>query len=214
MTCSSFLADDKATIVLDTSVIINLHACARGKEILAAIPNRIIIPQMVIGELEREGRRSDTELAFANGLIDESLAEMMWLDERSFSIFEQLITGSPSLGDGEAATIAISAAERHIPVMDDRKGRVHAASILSAASLPWSLDLFLHPDFRAKLTEVEFSEMLFQAFHKGRMRIDEERCDAIASIIGIPCALQCTSLPNYKTRRKLWLAQQPLAISA
>ncbi|QXF12350.1 hypothetical protein [Sphingopyxis terrae] len=147
-------------------------------------------------------------------MIDEGIAEMMWLDERAFGIFEQLITGSPSLGDGEAATIAIAATGNHIPVMDDRKGRSCGTPILGQADLPWSLDLFLHPDFRATLADAEYLETLFQAFRKGRMRMDEERCDAIVSVLGIERALQCSSLPNYKARRKIWLSEQTTKMRA
>ena len=214
MICSSFLADTTATIVLDTSVIINLHACGRGESILATIPNRVLLPQAVMGELEREAGRSDAELAFAKGLIDQQIAELAWLDERSFGIFEKLISGSPSLGDGEAATIALAFADNAIPVIDERKGRSRAAKLLSRSGLPWSLDLLLHPALQAALTEAERVETIFDALRNGRMRIDEARCDAVASFIGIQRALQCPSLPSYKVRRKIWLTQQPRAINA
>ena len=214
MTCSSFLADTTATIVLDTSVIINLHACGRGDRILATIPNRVVLPQVVIGELEREAERSDGELAFAKDLIEQQIADLVWLDEHSFGIFEKLISGSPSLGDGEAATIALASANNAIPVIDERKGRSRAATLLSRSALPWSLDLLLHPALQTVLTEAERVETLYDALRNGRMRIDDERCDAVASFIGIQRALECTSLPNYKTRRKSWLAQQSAAISA
>lgn len=214
MICSSFLADTATTIVLDTSVIINLHACGRGKTILATIPNRVVLPQAVIGELERETRRSDAELVFAKGLVDQKLAELAWLDERSFEIFEKLISGSPSLGDGEAATIALASTNNAVPVIDERKGRSRAAYLLSLPALPWSLDLLLHPALQAVLTEAERIETLYDALRHGRMRIDDGRCEALVSFIGIQRALQCSSLPNYKTRRKVWLAQQWAAVNA
>lgn len=213
MTCSSFLADTTAALVLDTSVIINLYACGYGEKILATIPNRVLLPQAVIGELEREAGRSDAELAFANRLMDHQTAELTWLDEHSFGIFETLISGSPSLGDGEAATIALASANAAIPVIDERKGRNRAASLLSLPALPWSLDLLLHPALHAALTEAERVKALYDALRNGRMRIDEGVCDAVAALIGISRALQCTSLPNYKTRRKVWLAQLSAEIS-
>lgn len=214
MICSSFLAKTTATIVLDTSVIINLHACGRGERILATIPNRVVLPQAVMGELEREAGRSDAELAFAKGILDQQIAELAWLDERSFGMFEELISGPQSLGDGEAATISVAFADNAIPVIDERKGRRRAATLLRKSALPWSLDLFLHPALKRVFTEAERVETIFDALRNGRMRIDDARCDAVASLIGIPRALQCSSLPNYKARRKIWLAQQPSSISA
>jgi predicted nucleic acid-binding protein len=214
MTCSSFLADTAETIILDTSVIINLHACGLGERILATVPNPVVLPQAVIGELERESKRSDAELAFAKGLVDRQIAELAWLDEHSFGIFERLISGSPSLGDGEAATIALASSKNAVPVIDERKGRNRAAALLSMSALPWSLDLLIHPALQAVFTEAERIEMLYDALRNGRMRIDDGRCDAVASFIGIQRALQCSSLPNFKTRRNIWLAQQSAAMTA
>lgn len=43
MSCSSSLIDVADPLVLDTSVLINLHACKYGERILAAIPNDTLI---------------------------------------------------------------------------------------------------------------------------------------------------------------------------
>ncbi|WP_292531769.1 hypothetical protein [Methylocystis sp.] len=52
MSCSSSLTDNQRPLVLDTSVLINLHACTYGERILTAITNDILVPQIVAGELK------------------------------------------------------------------------------------------------------------------------------------------------------------------
>ena len=51
MDCSCSLIDNQRPLVLDTSVLINLYACAYGERILAAIPNQVLVPEAVAGEL-------------------------------------------------------------------------------------------------------------------------------------------------------------------
>jgi len=58
MTISSSLMNDETPLVLDTSVLINLHACTYGERILSALPHGIVIPQIVANELEHETSRA------------------------------------------------------------------------------------------------------------------------------------------------------------
>lgn len=52
MTFSNSLADGTKPLILDTSVLINLHASQRGEPILDALPNKILVPRQVIEELD------------------------------------------------------------------------------------------------------------------------------------------------------------------
>ena len=69
MSCSSSLSDITNPLVLDTSVLINLHACKYGERILAAIPNDILVPEIVAGELEHETSRRNGEHDFLYSLV-------------------------------------------------------------------------------------------------------------------------------------------------
>ena len=52
-----------------TRVFFNLHACKYGERILTAIPNDIVVPEIVAGELEHETSRQNGEHGFLHGLV-------------------------------------------------------------------------------------------------------------------------------------------------
>ena len=133
-------------MVLDTSVLINLHASTFGERILRIIPNDLAVPREVIRELEHETSKVNGEHNFLQRLIAQGRLEPLHMNDQAFDIFEELIKCRPSLGDGEAATIAISAVDNLLPVMDDGKGRSRATALVSPKTPAWSLDLFLHSE--------------------------------------------------------------------
>lgn len=204
MTCSSYLAEDLTPLVLDTSVLINLNACSYGEKILAAIPNQIFVSNFVVRELSHETSHSNGENQLILSLISQAIVTVVQLDDNGYSIFEKLISSSGSLDDGEAATIAAAAISGFIPVIDERKGRARTRTLADVKTAAWSLDLLVHPAVQAELPNGEYIAAIYLALRDGRMRIDEERCDAIVKLIGIERALQCTSLPGFKTRIRTW----------
>jgi predicted nucleic acid-binding protein len=207
MTSSSSLANNASPLIIDTSVLINLHASQQGERILGAIPNEIIVPQPVVGELDHQTSKINGESHFINTLISAGKVQQTELSEKEFELFEQMVAGSTSLGDGEAASIALAVNRNLVAVIDDRKGRNHAQNLMVSMHLGWSIDLFLHPIVKSELGEDEAAEAIYSALRKGRMRIHEDHCDQVVNVIGVQRALACTSLPNYKGRRALWEAQ-------
>lgn len=204
MICSSSLTDDLTPLVLDTSVLINLHACSFGEQILTAIPNAIAVPDIVVRELGHETSRINGEHRFLEGLLAQQTVKSVSLDDAGWAIFERLTTSRPSLGDGEAATIAIAATSARRPVIDDAKGRKWAQTLIGRRIAAWSIDLLIHPHVQEGLENDGYIEAVYLALREGRMRIDEERCDAIVELIGLERALKCPSLPGFKARRKRW----------
>lgn len=204
MTCSSCLAEDLTPLILDTSVLINLNACSYGEQILAAIPNEIFVSDFVIRELGHETSHSNGENQFIQNLITQAIVTVAQLDGNGYAIFEKLICSPGSLDDGEAATIAAAAISGAIPVIDERKGRARTRTLGDVKTAAWSLDLLVHPTVQTKLPNGEYIAAIYLALRDGRMRIDEERCDAVVKLIGIERALQCTSLPGFKSRMKTW----------
>jgi predicted nucleic acid-binding protein len=206
MTCLSCLADDLTPLILDTSVLINLHACSYGEQILAAIPNEILVSDVVVRELNHETSHTNGENQFIRGLISHAVVTEIHLNDQSYEVYENLICGPSSLDDGEAATIAAAANLGFIPVIDERKGRARSKTLSGAKAAAWSLDLLLHRSVQTELGFSEYTKAIYLALHEGRMRIDEERCDAVVKLIGIERAIRCTSLPGFKTRSKGWRA--------
>ena len=204
MTYSSSLAHNLTTLVLDTSVVINLHASTYGGRILDALPNNILVPQIVAAELEHETSKTSGEHQFLEDLADMGTVRLVPMNEREYKVFETLVSGSPSLGDGEAVTISIAACGHHWPIIDERQGRLQARAHLSGKRPGWSLDLFRHPQVVAALGTNNSVNALHLALREGRMRIHEDHCDHVVSLIGVERALECKSLPGYKVRRNRW----------
>jgi predicted nucleic acid-binding protein len=200
MSCSSFLIDYLRPLVLDTSVLINLHACMHGEQILTAVPNDILIPEIVAGELEHETSRRNGEQRFLHNLVANRAVALTNLSDAEYDIFQMLTSNSPSLGDGEAATIAIAATRHFSPVIDEKRGRARAAAFPGMGQLGWSLDIFRHPHVTAKLGSEAAVDALYLALRDGRMRIPLESCDSIIALIGIERSIDCTCLPGYRER--------------
>ncbi|MEJ8568088.1 hypothetical protein [Elongatibacter sediminis] len=185
-------------------MLINLHACTVGEEILDAVPNGVVVSEVVIRELSHQTSRNNGEYEFIQGLVSRGKLEPVPLDGKGFEIFQALISGTASIGDGEAATIAIAASQRFVPVIDDGKGRAQAESTIKKAQPAWSLDLFLHPRVQAELAGGKYVDAIHLALREGRMRIDEKRCNAVVNLIGVERAKLCVSLPGYKQLLRGW----------
>lgn len=204
MIYSSSLADNLMPLVLDTSVLINLHASKLGREILDALPNTVVLPLIVATELENETSKKNGEYQFIQNLLASKTVSPTALREHENDIFKSLVSGNDSLDDGEAATIAIAASRGFLPILDERKGRKKAQAHIPEREPGWSLDLFRHPKAMTKLGPALSIDALYYALRDGRMRIHESHCDHVVSLIGVQRALECKSLPGYKARRERW----------
>lgn len=207
MTFSSSLSETLTPIVPDTSVLINLHACSFGEQVLWSIPNEIVVPDIVVAELDHETSHANGENGFIQSLISQGVIKVVPLDDSAYRMFEALIASPGSLDDGEAATIAIAETQCLVPVIDERKGRARAEAVMHGKSPAWSLDLLVHPAVQAGLPNGACNEAVYLALSEGRMRIDEARCDAVVALIGVERAIRCTSLPGYRLRRDIWASQ-------
>jgi len=200
MSCSSSLINNLRPLVLDTSVLINLRACTHGKRILTAIPNDILVPEIVAGELEHETSRRNGEHSFLHSLVTSGTVTLADLTDEEYEIFHLLTSRSPTLGDGEAATIAISVTRRLFPVIDEKRGRARAITLMETREPAWSLDLLRHPLVTALLGDQAAAEALYLALRDGRMRIPSGSADYVIALIGMGRAIDCTCLPDYRER--------------
>lgn len=200
----SSLTDDAGPLVLDTSVLINLHASMHGIRTLTALPNDVLVPKIVAIELEHETSKINGEHQFIQELIALKKIQIITLNDHELEIYTELLSATPSLGDGEAATITIAACRNLLPVIDERKGRSKAQTYCADKIPGWSLDLFCHPKVVTTLGATDTIEALYLALREGRMRIHEDHCDYVVSLIGFQRALNCNSLPGYQTRRRQW----------
>ncbi len=198
MTFSSSLIDDPRPLVVDTSVLINLHACTFGERILMAIPNAIVVPNIVADELDTETGRRNGDHGFLHSLVGRGKISIVAMTDDEYVLFADLTSGTSSLDDGEAATIAVAARRGLRAVIDERKGRAQAVARMGGEEPGWTLDLLQHPVAHRSLGDATLTEAIYLALCEGRMRIPQERGDAIVALIGLERALRCTCLPNYK----------------
>jgi predicted nucleic acid-binding protein len=200
MSCSSSLIDIPDGLVLDTSVLINLNACSYGARVLTAIPNDIVVPQIVAGELEHETSRKNGEYSFLHNLLSAGIVSLATLSDAEYEIFHELAATSPSLGDGEAATIAVAAVKGLLPVIDDKRGRGRATAFAQGREPCWSIDLFRHPATIAALGVQLAIDALYLALRVGRMRVPPESADGVIALLGMERSRDCTCLPDYRGR--------------
>jgi predicted nucleic acid-binding protein len=200
MICSSSLIDISEPLVLDTSVLINLHACKHGERILAAIPNNIVITDVVAGELEQQTSGGNGECSFLKSLFADGFAALEKLTDTEYKLFQTLVSTSPSLDDGEAATIAVAVTRNLLPIVDERKGRSRAEGLMRTGLPGWSLDLFCHPATFASLGNHAAVEALYFSLRDSRMRIPLESTDSVIELIGMERSRDCICLPGYRER--------------
>jgi len=196
MKFSSLLTDYRLSMVIDTSVVINLHACTYGVQIVSAIPNQLVIPTIAVDELPV----GTAERNFLESLFDAGLVAAVELADDEYQVFQELTSISPTVDDGEAATIAVSSGRNILPIIDDRKGRARAITLIPSLEPGWSLDIFNHAEVVSDLGNSIHADAVYLALYKGRMRIPSERTDDVIALVGVERAKDCTCLPGYKER--------------
>lgn len=193
MNFSSSLTDDQLPLVLDASALISVHATTYGVQVLSAIPNQIIVPQIVAAEFQR----GTEDKVFLSELVDAGTVAIYDLTDEEYEFFGTLIT---DLDDGESATLAIAISRNCLPIIDERKGRARAISLVSSLEAGWSLDLIRHPMVLSSLGSPADVDALFLALRESHMRIPDDRADEVIALIGEQRARECTCLPGYKRR--------------
>ncbi|HEY9552099.1 hypothetical protein [Allosphingosinicella sp.] len=178
--------------------MINLYACGRAEDILDALPHRIFVPQIAAGELGKGTEEARHELAFLQGLISGARLDILELSEAGFDMYARLVAGPRSLGDGEAATLAIALDQRLLPVIDERKARSRLTEIAPSASAATTVDLLLHDHVQNEMGRDACADAVWSALQGANMSVRLEQRDSILALIGHERATKCRSLPGYK----------------
>lgn len=198
MTFSGLGNNQNKALIVDTSVIINLRASRVGDEVIAALPNDLLISEVVFRELRHPTSRESGEAAFVDGLIERSLLDVVDMSDAELEIFVGLVSEHRSLGDGEAATISCAATRGLDAGLDDRKGRDVARDLDASIGLVWTVDLLLADQVMRSLGAEGRINAVYHALRDGRMRIHEQYLEPVLDLIGMERARQCRSLPGYK----------------
>jgi predicted nucleic acid-binding protein len=191
------LTDPAALIAADTSAVINLNATGCAAEILRAIPNKVMVVDVVVRELEdgrRHGRRDADSL---QELIAAGLVEIGRLGDIAALHFERLVVGpaAMTLDDGEAATIAWAVAHGGIAVVDERKATRLCAQLFPHLCVGCTVDILAHPAVGFSLGKEMLAAAVFKALQNGRMRVFPQNIEWVVDLIGQEQAAACASLP-------------------
>lgn len=184
-------------LVLDTSVAINLAAAKARDTMLQALPNRVLITDVVLDEL-RDGERNGHEhFRVIEDLIATERIQIEHLDGRGEEIFRRLVLGATSdtVDDGEAATIAYGVSKRIITIVDDGKALQISRRLYPELRLAHSIDIFAHPAVEKELGAATLSEVLFDVLISARMRVLPHHLEWVSRQLGPERCSMCKSLP-------------------
>lgn len=207
------LTDPKLSIAADTSTVINLNATGCVDAILSVIPNRVLVVDVVRGELEDGRARGRTDADRLDALVADALVEVVTLDEAALSDFERLVVGpaAKTLDDGEAATIAYAAAHGAIALVDERKGTRLCSELFPDMPIACTGDILAHPEVLRGLGKDALADAVFNALDQGRMRVFPRHVDWVVELIGPSRAARCKSLRTSTRQAALRVAGPKLS---
>ncbi len=190
MVCRSCLDECAAPVVVDTSVVINLNATGCAEAILRSLPNRCVVVEDVLLELQigRQTGRGDADALAV--LIEQHLVEHTRLGDAGRSHFAMLVTGSASetLDDGEAATIACAIKRSAVALVDERKAIRICTERFPSLGIGCTIDVLAQRHVRAALRS-SLADAVFNALDRGRMRVPDHYGQWVLD----PALSRCTS---------------------
>lgn len=198
MNWSSFPIDPPATLVADSSVVININATGRAADILTAIGHRVVVVDGVMQELEDGRRNGHDDAQTLQDLIRSGLVHTVSLGLVGQGIYRGLIEGSTidTLDDGEAATIACAIERTSIALIDERKALGLCARKFPTLPIVPTAGLLLCAAVRRALGPAAQADALFAALQNARMRVPPPYLTQVVDLIGEQRALRCASLPR------------------
>ena len=194
----NFPHDPEKALIADASVVINVTTSGRAHEIIGAIPNRFLVADVVVSELESgrdKGHKSAEQL---QELIDSGLVEVAAMGDVAKNHFMDLVSGpaGSTLDDGEAATISIALEFDAIPLIDERKARRICGARYRGLVCGYAIDIFAHPAVGKALGKAGLASAVFNALQGARMHVWPEHEAWVVSVIGAENAAKCNNLTH------------------
>lgn len=191
------LLDPSKPLVLDASVAINLNATGNCVRILDAIPNPVVILDIVSRELEAGRPKGRTDADVVAALVASGRVEIASLCAECEGNFHAMVCGSGSatLDDGEAATIAWAVAHGSTPIIDEKKGLSICQDRFPSVQAATTTDILAHDSVLAELGWNDLGDAIFNALIAARMRVQERHIPWVIDMIGSSRAQLCHSLP-------------------
>jgi predicted nucleic acid-binding protein len=192
------LTDPAAIVAADASTVINLNATGCAREVIQAIPNKVVVLDAVASELHEGRRRGRRDADLLGELVAARVVEVVELDDSSGIHFERLVVGAAAmtLDDGEAATIAYAYSHHAVAIIDERKATRLCAEMYPTLRVGSTVDILAHPSVEQRMGKTMLAEAVFNALQNGRMRVFPRNVEWVVKLIGQQRAAGCASLPN------------------
>lgn len=198
----SCITDLDSKLVLDSSVVINLLATGHSSEILRALTIPIIVTENVVDEIERGATTGRGQYELLKAAINAQIIQVQKLDELALEHFFALVSGrtSDTLGDGEAATLALAHCNGFSAAIDEKKATRIAVERFNSLRLVTTVDVLAHQSVQACLGDLFIAEATFQALRVARMQVREHQFNWVAQLIGPEKVNDCPSLRRHIRR--------------
>lgn len=198
MRSSTALTDPAARLVADASTVINLVATGSADEIIAALPNRILVVDVVPCELETGRTRGRAACDRLKELASSGALDVVELGDDALTYFEELVVGPAveTLDDGEAATIAYALTHSATALIDERKATRICRERFPSLRLGCTIDVLIHADVQTRLGPALLADAVFRALQEGQMRVLSHHLEWVIGLIGGERAALCPSLPR------------------
>lgn len=205
MTFSSCLNEEDRKLVLDASVVINLLATGQPAAILQALSIPITVTHNVVVEIERGALNGHPEKALLSELIAGGSLRVEELDEAALELFVALVSGdtASTLGDGEAATLAMAQTRKISAGIDEKKATRIATERFCSLRLVTTLDILAHHAVAGSLGDAVLSDAVLRALTRTRMQVREHQFGWVADLIGLENVETCPSLKRHAKRQSV-----------
>ncbi|MBR0910880.1 hypothetical protein [Bradyrhizobium japonicum] len=203
MIFSSCLTEEDYELVLDSSVVINLLATGYAASILKGLAIPVVLTDNVVREVELGSSNGRQQVSLLREMIADQVLMIRELEGQALETFFGLVSGpaSESLGDGEAATLALAHARGCSAAIDEKKATRLATERFASTRLVTTVDILAHGGVRAGLGNTRLAEAALQALHLARMQVREQQFDWIARLIGQQNVEACSSLRRLARRK-------------
>ncbi|MGH0212306.1 hypothetical protein NKY66_00055 [Sinorhizobium meliloti] len=200
MTFSSSLSSNERVLVLDASVLINLIGSGYCERILAALTMPVKVSGYAATEILNGGHY---DAVVMQSLLDEGVIHREPLTPAASILFADLVSGATqeSLGDGEAATIAIANDTGAIAVIDEKQAWRIANNRFADVQLATTVDILALPSVRLSLGDSALAQAVNSSLVRARMQVREHQLDWVLGCIGVEAASACRSLARLMRHR-------------
>ncbi|MBR0810575.1 hypothetical protein JQ544_03505 [Bradyrhizobium diazoefficiens] len=203
MIFSSCLTEEDCELVLDSSVVINLLATGYAPSILEALEMPVVLTHNVVQEVELGCSNGRQQVSLLREMVADQVLMIRELEGQALETFFALVSGSASesLGDGEAATLALAHARGCSAAIDEKKATRLATERFVSTRLVTTVDILAHDGVRAGLGNDRLAEAALQALRVARMQVREQQFDWIVRLIGQQNVETCSSLRRLAKRK-------------